>query len=467
MDAVHNPRSVLHARLSGRLVALLFSIRSTRFPCLDLDDALEELALYLRADLDCVLDFAIAGGASALTGALATALRVGKGEGQATADLCGSVLSAYAASVPAGWVVPSCAQPMAAPLTFDFSAFLSCTPSDNELIFECTLARASVGAADAGQVALPPIVLRRVSPEQRRQAAQEDVGFSLWPAALPFSRWVVAHRAALFSRPPPAAARVRVLELGAGCGLCGIVAGLATLPAPVSVTLSDFNPTVLANLHINACLNAPHLHRAKGEEEACGPWKGAQLGALAARDGEEARLFSIVQLDWSADGCNSRDAEDGGGGGGGGGGGTGASEGGQVGAAESAEACASRGSAAAAASPLKPLSNPPTPCTLGQDERFDVILGSDIIVQEEDARLVAKVIGRRLAASGGVAIVCMPPARVRWGVAAFPPALTANGLSFKITHFQPELLDAKLADETCVASGYEPLCDLFIIRRAE
>lgn len=83
-----------------------------------------------------------------------------------------------------------------------------------------------------------------VRPVKDRQHSQFDVGFQMWPAAIILSRWLCAH---------PEVARGRsVLEIGAGLGLCGLVAAHL---AP-SVTLSDFNPVVLRALEKNVCLNA-------------------------------------------------------------------------------------------------------------------------------------------------------------------------------------------------------------------
>jgi len=78
----------------------------------------------------------------------------------------------------------------------------------------------------------------------KRQSAQEDVGFVMWPSAVALSRWLVSNPLTVKGRT--------VLELGAGCGLTGLVAaGLE----PSSVILSDFNPKVLENLERNIALN--------------------------------------------------------------------------------------------------------------------------------------------------------------------------------------------------------------------
>ena len=118
-----------------------------------------------------------------------------------------------------------------------------------------------------------------------RQSAQKDVGFVMWPSAVVLSRWLVSNPKELHGKT--------VLELGAGCGLTGLVAAkiiqdfkhlevnelslsvtettateaAAAAAAPTtttttivpsdsgSVILSDFNETVVKNLKGNIGLN--------------------------------------------------------------------------------------------------------------------------------------------------------------------------------------------------------------------
>lgn len=66
----------------------------------------------------------------------------------------------------------------------------------------------------------------------------------MWPSAVALSRWLVSNPSVIKNRS--------ILELGAGCGLSGLVAaGLQ----PSSVALTDFNPKVLENLERNIALN--------------------------------------------------------------------------------------------------------------------------------------------------------------------------------------------------------------------
>lgn len=85
-----------------------------------------------------------------------------------------------------------------------------------------------------------------------RQTAQADVGYLLWPSAVYLSRWLERNASILFHS---ASART-ILELGSGCGLCGIVAASIVRKQPaVKTLLSDFNRTVLMNLQRNVNLN--------------------------------------------------------------------------------------------------------------------------------------------------------------------------------------------------------------------
>lgn len=91
-----------------------------------------------------------------------------------------------------------------------------------------------------------------------RQSAQVDVGFVMWPSAVALAVWLMSN--------PDVVRGKRVLEIGAGCGLTGLVAARlqqqqrldkndSTAADSASVTLTDFNPTVLQNLQRNVVLN--------------------------------------------------------------------------------------------------------------------------------------------------------------------------------------------------------------------
>ena len=223
--------------------------------------------------------------------------------------------------------------------------------------------------ADAASVrraidTLDSIWVRPIPSSVRRQRGQEDVGHVLWPAAPVLSRWIVAHRALWAPRSCHGCGNrrgVRTLELGAGLGLAGLVAGVTAmttydmatqrrvaspLPSPTgndfntfascghcgrkprskdpqwpcvaapSVTLTDFNPNVVARLSENAALNEPTLNVAdfpQGICDALWPRPGGEssraleaVSVDAASTVEPAsatdatrRLFSVERLDWT------------------------------------------------------------------------------------------------------------------------------------------------------------------------
>ena len=100
-----------------------------------------------------------------------------------------------------------------------------------------------------------------------RQTAQKDVGFVMWPSAVVLSRWLVTNPHELHGKT--------VLELGAGCGLTGLVAAKIIQEYKQqqqqqqgsfgSVILSDFNETVVKNISGNIALNNLHnIAKAEG-----------------------------------------------------------------------------------------------------------------------------------------------------------------------------------------------------------
>jgi len=120
-----------------------------------------------------------------------------------------------------------------------------------------------------------------------RQSAQDDVGFVMWPSAVVLSHWLTMSAAPTDGVEDTASTfslrGKTVLEIGAGCGLAGLVAAQLQqndpllsspkyeLPGPTpsqkeasvqiaaaaepKVILTDFNPTVLENLRLNVALN--------------------------------------------------------------------------------------------------------------------------------------------------------------------------------------------------------------------
>jgi len=91
-------------------------------------------------------------------------------------------------------------------------------------------------------------------PINRRQSSMSTTGFQLWNSAGPLAHWIVTNRELFYGK--------RVLEIGAGLGLCGIVASCFAQ----EVILSDMNWLVINNLSENIILN---LQSDPANEKAC------------------------------------------------------------------------------------------------------------------------------------------------------------------------------------------------------
>ena len=86
----------------------------------------------------------------------------------------------------------------------------------------------------------------------RRQGAQEDVGFVMWPSAVALASWVATNPSKVLGK--------KCLEIGAGCGLTGLATASIFSAAKESIgssqiILTDFNDTVLQNADRNIRLN--------------------------------------------------------------------------------------------------------------------------------------------------------------------------------------------------------------------
>lgn len=86
----------------------------------------------------------------------------------------------------------------------------------------------------------------------RRQGAQEDVGFVMWPSAVVLASWVASNPSKVLGK--------RCLEIGSGCGLTGLATAAIFAAHRVKdeesqIILTDFNETVLQNADRNIHLN--------------------------------------------------------------------------------------------------------------------------------------------------------------------------------------------------------------------
>eukprot|EP00596_Hydrurales_sp_CCMP1899_P010625 CAMPEP_0119051870 /NCGR_PEP_ID=MMETSP1177-20130426/73346_1 /TAXON_ID=2985 /ORGANISM="Ochromonas sp, Strain CCMP1899" /LENGTH=316 /DNA_ID=CAMNT_0007031225 /DNA_START=480 /DNA_END=1427 /DNA_ORIENTATION=- len=87
------------------------------------------------------------------------------------------------------------------------------------------------------------VYLRKI-PVSMCGTGQAAVGYILWSSAVILSRLLVNNKGILHDK--------KVLECGAGLGLCGIVSGSLGASA---VTLTDFNDTLVKNLQYNIQIN--------------------------------------------------------------------------------------------------------------------------------------------------------------------------------------------------------------------
>lgn len=94
------------------------------------------------------------------------------------------------------------------------------------------------------------LIVRQVT---ERQSAQDDVGFVMWPSAVVLASYLLENKHIIKGK--------RILEIGAGCALTGLVAAkLASrqcLDTDIGsqVIITDFNHTVLENIQRNILLN--------------------------------------------------------------------------------------------------------------------------------------------------------------------------------------------------------------------
>ena len=306
-------------------------------------DTLRSLLACLRLDRDAALHVARA------HAALAQACG-GNDEVSEVAAEC--VAAACASLLPLKLSFPLRAAPFRPdsplPLRFDFSAAVGLAACDadllaplsaleaeakDEAVAEADSAAAAAAAASAAAAAaaaaaasaaaalrVADVWVRAVPSSLRRQESQADVGALLWPAAPPLCRWLVAHGRhlrlwGLRADPSPP----RVLEIGSGMGLCGLVAArLLGHSGAEPVVLTDSVDHVLDNLCFNVELNAdvgparaarldwsadrPYIHQFCGVDAETA---GGRSGDGQHEPGEAERFDLIIASDHV---CSDADA---------------------------------------------------------------------------------------------------------------------------------------------------------------
>lgn len=254
---------------------------------------------------------------------------------------------------------------------------------------------------------------------RKRQSAQVDVGFVMWPSAIVLSRWLITNPHVLVKTTGKKdeaeesgiekSSSCTVLELGAGCGLVGITAShllkeitqeedeKEQQKRPPLVIITDVNDLVLENISRNIHLN------------------------------DVASLATVSKLDFYAQtGCNYS--------------GKWISSGGMnTGMRNAWQADATE--------------------TVDEGNQFaqdpvDVILAADIICQPEDAIAASKTIYDALRPRGMAYVVCAN-AEHRYGVEIFAEECEERGLAV-VTTDVAEMYDGELlkSDDMDTAAGY-------------
>ena len=244
---------------------------------------------------------------------------------------------------------------------------------------------------DDDTIAATTIFINQVT---KRQSAQSDVGYVMWPSAIVLSRWLISNPRIISSKS--------VLELGAGCGLVGCSAALLIsrmisenqkeqhndrIEEENAVIITDVNDLVIENIVQNINLN------------------------------DVSSIASVAKLDfYNQTGDN------------------------HTGKWIAGEIC---------------NSSTTTTCTDREPERepVDIILAADIICQPSDAVAASKTIYDALK-PGGVAYVVCANAEHRFGVDIFANECEKRHLAV-ISKDVAEMYDGELLSEDMnTAAGY-------------
>lgn len=127
------------------------------------------------------------------------------------------------------------------------------------------------------------LIVRQVT---ERQSAQDDVGFVMWPSAVVLASYLLENKHLVRGK--------RILEIGAGCALTGLVAAklashqCSNTDVDCQVIITDFNHTVLENIKRNILLNDVEKYAkpmkldfyAQNGNKKDGRWKGLEFDSL-------------------------------------------------------------------------------------------------------------------------------------------------------------------------------------------
>ena len=238
-----------------------------------------------------------------------------------------------------------------------------------------------------------------LTPISERMGSQADTGFSLWPAATILARWIALHPQLLEGKT--------VMEVGAGLGLCGLVAGRFAQ----RVLLTEYNEMCLQRLQEHVLLNID-------DEEGGG--KAATSVALHSR-----KTMQVRWLDWDRL---------------------------EEGPLPSTWRVVDRDEEATEVKEEEEDKEDGEGKNGSSDEAFgrpgwshallDVVLVADCICDESCAVGVARLLSLTLKPGTGRGYVTAPFPEHRYGVHAFPQQLAAHGLVFE----QAGVVDARLLE---------------------
>jgi predicted nicotinamide N-methyase len=265
-------------------------------------------------------------------------------------------------------------------------------------------------AAAAGDAAIAGSISVRV---QETDWASGGLGWRVWGAAHVLSRELCAAPALLRG------AGGRVLEIGAGCGLCGFVA--SALGAR-EVVLSDALPALLHTLAASAALQAPPAAATlAAQPQEPWAWPGMRPGC---------RLL-VRTLLWDDDAAPG------------------------AGAAAEEDAAFKRSMLAGQLRRAGP--GAATAPTLPAGETFPLVIGSDLLYDWGQRAPLARVLRARLA-PGGVALLALP-VRDKPLLDAFCCTLSAAGLGWdaRPSRADPSPRGCRSGPAAAGTGGDEPL----------
>ena len=170
--------------------------------------------------------------------------------------------------------------------------------TDEELIRRLPLVynlRPAASIVGAGVLDSTTILIHQVT---KRQTAQADVGYLMWPSAIVLARWLLSNAHLLKGK--------KILEIGAGCGLVGIVASVLVKADHTldQVIITDVNNTVLDNIARNINLNGVSscasvakldFYQQTGKKHL-GSWLSGEFNNDCARDREPVDIILAADI---------------------------------------------------------------------------------------------------------------------------------------------------------------------------